>query len=178
VLVLLVMVFWNVRNLPYMQKHVFRVDRFKMRPRNIAAVADDSWINMSHYFPTYHRLRMLAGKTVRIDAREENKHRFYLERLSRLLIEVAPEPLEVPVDTQTRLKGRITRSWWLGKPKLHIVVDPAAPRYVLAHGGDAMFLLPESLYDSLRAEPASAVPTAPVTPDPAVAPDAPEEAQP
>jgi hypothetical protein len=178
VLVLVLMLAWNVRNVPDMQKQVFRVDRFKMRPRNIAAVADDSWKNMSHYMPSYHRLRILAGKTVRIDAREVKAHRFYLERLSRLHLELASEPLDLPEDTEERLAGQIVRSWWLGKPRLKLVIDPAAPRYVLAHGGPegkVLFLLPEPLFQSLRTQAAAAAPPAPTD---ETVPDAPEEVRP
>jgi hypothetical protein len=167
VVVLLGLLAWNIHMIPRNQKHLFKVDRFGVHPRSVSLLADrQKWAFVRQRFPTYHRLRLLAGKTVVIDERRLS-HRFFLERLSRLRIEVSPVRLELPADAEQRLAAQVDRWWYLGiDMPFQVVLDDAATRYVLAErvGGGLLFLVPESLYLAMQEPHAAGAATAPASP--------------
>jgi hypothetical protein len=119
------------------------------RSRNIATVAAQHPMPViRHTFALYYRLRMLAGKTL-VVPEWLGAHRFHLERVSRLRVELVPEALALSVEATDRLAPEIDRWWALdsGSP-LAVILGDDVDRYVLVEraGREWYLMLPEAMY--------------------------------
>ena len=143
---------WNAwvikRNQTLFEPH----DRLAIRPKSIEAVAlEQPMFVVRTTYVTYHRLaRHYAGKTLVI-AQQRAAHRFALERLSRLVVEVVPEPMRLPPAVMERLvKTQLAATWELdsGTALGIIAADESVERFVLVEREDRLLelLMPESLY--------------------------------
>jgi hypothetical protein len=156
-----VLVPWNLHVIHRNQSLFGPNDQLMVRSKSIETVAAENPFHaIRTTFTTYHRLaRRFAGKTLVIPAKRA-AHRFALERLSRLAIEVVLQPMTLPGHIVDRLvETQLVFSWELdaGRP-LGVIMDDVSTRYVLAERDDQRveILLPESLYLRERAALAEA----------------------
>jgi len=164
---------WNVHVVLRNQRTFAPDDLPKVRSHYILTLAAKDRMDLvKHTVATYQRLRLLAGKTLVVSKRLQH-HRFYLERVARLHVEIVPERLALPDPVTDRLiKTRVSISWRLGIGipidssglPLGLIIEPDATRYVLMErgGGGSYLILPESLY--LRERDAAALAPAGATP--------------
>lgn len=152
--VLVELVLWNAHVI-YRNQHTFEPnDTLRLRPASIDVVASRNPMPVvKATFATYHRLRRFAGRRLVISPNRV-PHQFALERVSRLVIEVAPEPLVLPKSVVDRIMTTVDSEWEMedGVP-LGIVEDVAATRYALVWRDDnlAELLMPEAAYLRERA---------------------------
>jgi hypothetical protein len=96
---------------------------------------------------TYYYLRVLAGKTLVVPPMLPAIHLF-LERVSRVHLEVAGARLPLPAPSCMRLQELVERRYFLDVSKvLDVVLDPTATRFVTASCPDGSYLIvPEAVY--------------------------------
>jgi len=142
----------NLRTIAANQSSYSRADRPVVCPRGIVALAaKDGMGYVRNTIGTYHRLReLLAGKTV-VVSQSFAHHGFFLERVSRLHVEVVPERYFLAVELANRLHEHATHYLRLGEglgTPFDLIIDEAAMRYVLVErpGGGLIMLLPEAQY--------------------------------
>jgi hypothetical protein len=109
-------------------------DRLQIRPRSIAKVAKASHMTIVNTtFATYHLMReQIAGKHLLVPV-DLADHRFGLERVARVSLEVAPTRLELPREVAQRIFDGETTHLWAFEPGTFTgaVLSRSASRYVL-----------------------------------------------
>jgi len=136
-----------------------------VRPRSRqleVLAAESSMTVVRHTFASYHRIaRRFAGKTFVIGD-DHLPHRFSLERMARVNVEVVSGRLTLPDDVFARLVPRaLTYSWHLtSRTPLGVILSEHETRYVLVSREDRKvdLLMPESLYTHERATSAGVAP--------------------
>ena len=156
VLTLLGLASWNVYAFQRNQA-TFNPDQIiTPRSRQIEVLATESSMTVvRHTFASYYRIaRRFTGKTFVIGD-DHLSHRFSLERMARVIVEVVPGRPTLPDDVFERLVPRyLTFSWHLtSRTPLGVIISEQATRYVLVSREDRTvdLLLPESLYARERA---------------------------
>jgi hypothetical protein len=140
---------WNAYAFVRNQRELDPADVIAPRSTAIDQLAAENPMVYVHSSATMYRLRRFAGKTIVISERRR-WHRYLLERVARMKVEVTPDPLHVARAVSDRIVAeRIQFSWDLdaGKP-VGVVVADGADRYVLAERDDdqIFLLLPEAVY--------------------------------
>jgi hypothetical protein len=127
-------------------------DKLAVRPRSIAAAAKlHSMGVVNTTFATYHSMRArLRGKHLLVPP-DMAEHKFALERLARLTVEVSPTRLELPAAVTQRIFDEESNQLWaLGDGTFTgAVIDPATERYALVwcYGDNGLqVLIPEDRY--------------------------------
>jgi len=127
-------------------------DKLQIRPRSIARVAKANLMPVVNTtFATYHLIReQIGGKHLLIPA-DLAEHRFGLERVARVSVDVAPKRLELPADVVQRIFDGETNHLWAFGPGTFTgaVLSRSATRYVVVwRAGDngLQIAIPEERY--------------------------------
>jgi hypothetical protein len=158
VAVIALLLAWNVAAIVRNQHRLGPAGALRVQSRSLATVASQDPMETVRYtFATYYRLRVLAGATL-VVPEWLAAHRFHLERVSRLRVEVVPERLALTAEAAERLAPEVDGWWSLdsGSPLAVIfggAADPAGERYVMVErtGGGQFLILPETLFRQERA---------------------------
>ncbi|MBC7976700.1 MAG: hypothetical protein H7138_17135 [Myxococcales bacterium] len=140
-------------------------DEFHVRPRSIALVARQNTMEtVNTTFAAYHTLRnRIGGKHLVLPARLE-AHKFSLERISRLEVELGPTYIQLPTPVVERIFAEATEVLAMEPRNLTgILVEPGATRYVLVLRPEdfgLMVIVPEARYQRERAAVDQAAATA------------------
>jgi hypothetical protein len=127
-------------------------DKLAVRPRSLATMAQRntmSVVNTSFY--TYHSMRDRIGGAHLLIPSDVAAHRFELERVARLDVEVAPTRLELPREVAQDIFDHETNQLWAIAPGTYTgaVLEPGATRYVMVwrHGDNGLqIVLSEARY--------------------------------
>lgn len=155
VLALFCLASWNVYAFLRNQVEFPPDQRVTLRSRELEVLAaQNSMAVVSHTFATYHRIaRRFAGKTF-VLGDDHAGHRFSLERMARVNVEVVPGRLTLPDDAFERLiPSSLTYTWHLRvRTPLGVILSEQATRYVLVSREDRKtdLLMPEPLYERER----------------------------
>lgn len=129
-------------------------DKLQVRPRSIAKVAKANLMTVVNTtFATYHLIReQIAGKHLLIPA-DLADHRFELERIGRVSVEIAPTRIELPRELVQRIfDGETTHLWAFGGGTFTgAVLRRSVDRYVVVwRAGDngLQIVIPEERYRS------------------------------
>lgn len=132
-------------------------DRFAIRPRSIALSARQNTMQtVKTTFAAYHTMRnRLGGTHLLLPARLE-AHKFALERVSRLEVELGPTLIVLPSAVVQRLFDVATDVWSMEPENLTgAIIEPGATRYVLVLRPEdfgLMVIITEERYQRERAE--------------------------
>ncbi len=127
---------WNLWVIARNQRAYGPRDRPHVVPRDIAAVAIlNSYEGVWATFRWYYQLRALGAGTTIVVEPEMARHRFYLEEVSRLRVEVAPAPTIVEQTLIDHVHDGL-RAMVDGARSCVIATAPGATRYLTARTPD------------------------------------------
>jgi hypothetical protein len=137
------------------QREYVKEDKPRLMPRDIGKVAArNNYGPVRNTFSFYYRLRMLNGATLVLPPLMAG-HRFYMERVSRLRIEVAPAATILDQAEVDRIMPHVNAEAQLEDPT-HVVfvLEPGATRYVVAEksGGGLLLIVPPATLATLQAQ--------------------------
>jgi hypothetical protein len=127
-------------------------DKLAVRPRSIAGTAKQHGMGVVNTtFATYHSMRDRIRGAHLLMSPDLVDHKFALEHVARLTVEVSPTRIELPADVTQRIFDQETNQLWsLGDGTYTgAVLDPATDRYVLVwcYGDNGLqIVIPEDRY--------------------------------